>query len=79
MRQIAREVGVSDARVVQILAAARSRPSLEEVEAQVAAELRTLLEVRDAATARIAALRSALRRIEEERETRRIDEILGLA
>ncbi|HWP62816.1 MAG TPA: hypothetical protein VNO86_05040 [Candidatus Binatia bacterium] len=79
-REIGREVGLTSARVSQLLRSMRTLSSDEiaALAAEVAAELRTLLEVREAASARIVALRSALRRLEEERETRRIDEILGL-
>jgi transcriptional regulator with XRE-family HTH domain len=78
-REIARHVGLTQQRIVQILAERPDRETLiAEAERRLVAELRTLLEVREAATARIAAIRSQLRRLEEEREALRIDRLLGL-
>jgi transcriptional regulator with XRE-family HTH domain len=78
-REIARHVGLTQQRIVQILAQRPDRETLiAETEGRLVAELRTLLEVREAATARIAAIRSQLRRLEEEREALRIDRLLGL-
>lgn len=76
-RQIAAEVGLTHARVVQILG--RERRTLAEVEAGLRGELADLIAERERITTRIAAVRRALARIESEREVAQIDRMLGLA
>lgn len=76
-RQIAAEVGLSHARVVQILGAERRR--IEDVEVALRDELAGLIAERERIARRIVAVRRALARIEGEREVARIDRMLGLA
>ncbi len=77
VRQIAAAVGLSHARVVQVLG--RERRSLDEIEAGLRGELADLIAERERITTRIAAVRRALARIESEREVAAIDRMLGLA
>ncbi len=77
VRQIAAEVGLSHARVVQVLG--RERRTLDELEAGLRGELADLIAERERITTRIAAVRRALARIESEREVAAIDRMLGLA
>lgn len=76
-RQIAAEVGLTHARVVQILG--RERRRLDDVESGLRAELADLIAERERIARRIAAVRRALERIESEREVVQIDRMLGLA
>ncbi len=77
VRQIAAAVGLSHARVVQVLG--RERRTLDEIEAGLRGELADLIAERERITTRIAAVRRALARIESEREVAAIDRMLGLA
>jgi len=76
---IADRVGLTRARVAQILAAPDPEHLLAEREAQLFATLRELLSERERANRAIAAIRRELDRIAGERATREIDRLLGLA
>lgn len=83
IRDIAREVGVTHPRVVQILARCRAVDRdvdaiLEAEEQRLEGELAALLAEQERLGREIATRRAALRRLDEEREARRIDRLLGL-
>lgn len=75
-RRIGAEVGLSGARVIQILAAPADL--VADREAALAAELDELLRHAEANRRRIRTIRRTLDRIAEEREAADIDQLLGL-
>lgn len=75
---IAAEVGLSDERVRQVLAASTPEELVADREAALAAELDELLRHAEAHRRRIRTVRRTLDRIDEEREAREIDRLLGL-
>lgn len=78
---IAEEFGISRQRVGQILARVAADPEVQiaEHEAKLQGELEELVRHEEANRRRIRAVRRALERIDEEREARQIDRLLGLA
>ncbi len=79
LSEIAREVGLSRVRVHQILREPDVDAALDEYERALAEEHRVLVEALAAGRVRLRAIEAALRRIAEERESRRIDRLLGLS
>ncbi|MEW6223174.1 MAG: hypothetical protein AB1627_00955 [Chloroflexota bacterium] len=76
--QIGAEVGLSDERIRQIRAAPDPEERLAEAERALRAEHAILRAAIDDIERRRRTVARALQRIEEEREDRRIDRILGL-
>lgn len=76
---IAAEVGLSDERVRQVLAASTPEELVADRRAALAAELDELVRHREDNRRRIRVVQRALDRIDEEREAQAIDRLLGLA
>lgn len=79
LERIAQEVHLTKQRVHQILERPNANSRLDQYEAELRAELETLLRDHEAHRRRIRAVRRTLDRIAEEREATRIDALLGLS
>lgn len=75
---IARDVGITKTRVIQILAVPVTRDAITAAEAAAHEELARVLTVVADGRRRAIVLERQLRRLEEERESARIDALLGL-